>query len=375
MHGVQVVDEGLHGLIGGPVGLLHRPLVGELLTFLRLDLVQAEALHEPGPLGVEPGAAVLQLGIQAGLLLQFRQLGLHLALRVLFHPAQEHQGPGQVLPVEPPEGLGHALGHAVVEVRDGLAAVLVVLVGLDGDAGQGGVGVDVVGLPQGAVAGGEAAVEQANHVDLGAGGGARVEVHVVDVDVPLLVGPGVLGLHHPHHVELLGPLAAVLEHGAHGGVAVDVGVLPLDVAVLGGGEGDVLIDPHEPAVQIPDLAALLAVEDVGSGGLDIAAVHKHPLHDVLDVLHVGGGLALYLQDGGHLMGQGGGSLVIAGLVGGLEGLVDGVGDLFLVEGDHPSVSFPNLLYHRHGGFTSLKSIRTVSSSLNLVSIYCGLELY
>lgn len=29
VHSVQVVDQGLHSLIGGPVGLLHRPLVGE----------------------------------------------------------------------------------------------------------------------------------------------------------------------------------------------------------------------------------------------------------------------------------------------------------------------------------------------------------
>ena len=236
--------------------------------------------------------------------------------------------------------------------------MLVVLVGLDGDAGQGGVGVDVVGLPQGAVAGGEAPVEEADQVDLGAGGGAHGgEVHVVDVDIPLLVGPGVLGLHHPHHVELLGPLAAVLEHGAHGGVAVDVGVLPLDVAVLGGGEGDVLIDLHQAAVEIPGLAALLAVQDVGLGGLDIAAVHEHPLHDILDVLHLGDLLALHLQDGGHLVGQAGGGVLIARLVGGGKGLVDGVRDLILMEGDHPSVPLPNALYDRHGRLTSLKSVK------------------
>ena len=54
-------------------------------------------------------------------------------------------------------GLGDARGQAVIEVRDALPAVLVVLVGLDGDAGQGRVAADIVGLAQEAVARAEAA--------------------------------------------------------------------------------------------------------------------------------------------------------------------------------------------------------------------------
>ena len=49
-YGVQVVDQGLHGLIGGPVGLLHRPLVGEGLGLLHL-LRRAEGGNQRGPLG------------------------------------------------------------------------------------------------------------------------------------------------------------------------------------------------------------------------------------------------------------------------------------------------------------------------------------
>ena len=51
VHGVQVVDQGLHGLVGGPVGLLHRPAAGQ---------TPAAFCHLPRrPNGVQPGAAAL----------------------------------------------------------------------------------------------------------------------------------------------------------------------------------------------------------------------------------------------------------------------------------------------------------------------------
>ena len=137
------------------------------------------------------------------------------------------------------------------------------------------------------MAGGEAPLEQLFDVDLAAGGGEGEEVQIVDVDVPLPVCPGMVGVEHKHVVELLGPLRAELEHAPHGRIPVDVGVLPLDVGVLGLGEGDVLIGLHQPGVHLPGAAALLPVEDVGLGGLHIAVVHEHPLHQILNVLHIG----------------------------------------------------------------------------------------
>ena len=340
VHSVQVVDQGLHSLIGGPVGLLHRPLVGEGLGLLHL-LRRAEGGNQRGPLGGEVVSAVLQGGRQPGVGFELRHKGLQLPLRVL--PAlQQHEGPGQVLAVHPREGLAHAVGHAVVEVDHALAAVLVVLVGLDGDAAQGGVGGDVVGLPQGAVASGEAPLEQLFDVDLAAGGGEGEEVQIVDVDVPLPVCPGMVGVEHKHVVELLGPLRAELEHAPHGRIPVDVGVLPLDVGVLGLGEGDVLIGLHQPGVHLPGAAALLPVEDVGLGGLHIAVVHEHPLHQILNVLHIGLGLPLHLQDGEHLVGQLSGLLPPSGLVGGVERLLNGAGDLLLVELGQAAVPLADL---------------------------------
>lgn len=89
VHSVQVVDQGLHSLIGGPVGLLHRPLVGEGLGLLHL-LRRAEGGNQRGPLGGEVVSAVLQGGRQPGVGLELRHKGLQLPLRVL--PAlQQHE--------------------------------------------------------------------------------------------------------------------------------------------------------------------------------------------------------------------------------------------------------------------------------------------
>ncbi len=85
-------------------------------------------------------------------------------------------------------GLVHALGHGVVEVRHALAAVHLVLVCLDGYTGQGRVASYVLGLPEVAVAGGEAVFKELDKVDLTAGLRKGVEVLVVNVDVALGVG-------------------------------------------------------------------------------------------------------------------------------------------------------------------------------------------
>ena len=159
----------------------------------------------------------------------------------------------------------------------------------------------------------------------------------MDVDVALSMGPGVLRLEHKHIVELFGPLGPKLEHGAHGGIAVDVGVFPLQIRLPGGGKGDVLVNLHQPRVHLPGLATLVPVQDVGLGGLDISVIHQHPLHQVLDVLHIRLPVSLQLQDRDHLVGQLVSGLSIARLVGGVKGLADRACNLLLVKGRHPSV--------------------------------------
>ena len=179
-------------------------------------------------------------------------------------PQQLHRA-GQVVAEALEIGLFDARRHAVVEVDHALPAVLVVLVGLDGDAGQRRIAVDVVGLAKHAVPRGEAAVEQLQQVNLAAGGGQGVEIQVMDMDVAVPVRLRMPGVEHIHLIELLGAFRAKLEHAAHGGIAVDVGVLALDVRIDGILVGDVLEDLHQSGVHLAHAAALRAVEDVALG--------------------------------------------------------------------------------------------------------------
>ena len=347
VHGVQVVDQGLHGLIGRPVGLLGGPIMGKGLALAHLRFILAVMGQQKGHLCLEILLTVLQLGIQAGLFLNLLDIGLDLAFRVCLI-LQQHHRPSQILAINPLERLPHSHGHGIIKVHNGLPAMLVVLIGLNGDAGQGCIRGNVVGLPQCAVPCGEAPIKELNQVNLGTGGGPhRGKVHVMDVDIPAGVGPGMLRLHHKHLIELLRPLAAVLKHSAHGSVSVDVGVLPLNVAVLGGGEGNVLVNFHQAGVHLPGPVPLGAVEDIRLGCLNIAIVHQHPFHDILDMFHIGAVSPFHLQHRGHLMGQLGRGLLIARFIGGLKRLVDGVCNLILMEGDHSSVPLPNLLYRGH----------------------------
>ena len=224
------MHQGLHGLVGGVVRLSPGGLPGvgggvpglllrDLLKAV-LPLVGGQVLGEALP--VLPGGGHGHLVPQVGLGLIDH--GLHVPVG---HSLLHLEELGEGLEVLFPIGLVHALGHGVVEDGHALAAVHLVLVGLDGDAGQGGVAADVVGLPQVAVAGGKAVVEQLDEIDLAAGLRQGVEVLVVDVDLPVGVGLGDVGRDNVLVVEALGALRAVLEHGAHGGVGVDVGVLPL----------------------------------------------------------------------------------------------------------------------------------------------------
>ncbi|MPM10990.1 hypothetical protein SDC9_57328 [bioreactor metagenome] len=138
MHGIKVVDKGLHCLIGGPVGLFDRAEVGKGLSLFHLFLT-SEFLHEVGKLGFKVSFAVLQLGAKAGLPGHSGNDGFYLVFRVLL-TRQQHERSCKVLAVNTDKGLAHAVGHTVIKVHDGLPAVLVVLVGLDGDAAQGRVG-------------------------------------------------------------------------------------------------------------------------------------------------------------------------------------------------------------------------------------------
>ena len=173
--------------------------------------------------------------------------------------------------------------------------MLVVLVGLDGDAGERGIAVDVPRFAQISFAGGKAVFEQAEQVDLAAGRGEGEEIHIVDVDIAIAVRLGVFGLDHAQKVELFRAFGAILQHGAHGGVAIDIGVFALEVGIFGGTESNILINLHQPSVDFAHAAALGAIENIAFGGAHKAVFDQDFFNRVLHLFNRGhfDGLALF----------------------------------------------------------------------------------
>ena len=328
VHGVEVVHQRFHRLIRGLLGVLKGLLDGEV--DVQGGGVLSEDLPDEGKaLFIEDGFVFLNVGAQPGL---YSILALHIV---------EIKDQAQFLD----EGLGDAGGEAVFEIRDALPAVLVVLIGLNGDAGKGAVAADIVGFAQEAVARAEAALEQRLDVDLAAGGGQAQEIKVVDVDVAVLVREAVLRVEDVHLVELLGTFAAVTQHHAHSGVAVDVGVLALEIVVLGVLEGEVADGGHEPGVHFPDLGPLVAVQDVRLGGAGMAALDKGFFYQILHLFHIGDGVLELLIEalqhfGGYLERK---DIILPSLTAG--GTEDCLSDLVHVKRNNACVTFPDRTNH------------------------------
>ena len=368
VHGVQIQNQPLHRLVGGAFGFLIGIFLRKALgAFGGLFLV-AERLHQQLALRLHIAFVRLEGGDKAAL----RELCKDRLQRGVRRRAEQLAGLLEVLAVAADVGLAHAGSHVEVELRHALAAVLVVLVGLDGGVGQSGVAADVLRLMQVAVAAVEAALEQLGQVDLAAGSGQREKVEVVDVDIAAVVGAGVLRVEHKHLVEGLGPLRAVFEHGAHGGVAVDVGVFALDVVFGGALKGQVLIDLHQLGVHLPHAGALGAVEDVLLGGAGVAGVDQHLFHHVLNLLDgggLGGGIGL-LQPLLHLQGKGVGGFKISAANRGRR-LEDCLGNLLHVVGGGASIALDDCAEHEDLPFLSARPVLSLSEKTGNI-LRCGM---
>ena len=291
VHGVQVMHDSLHSLEGRAVCLFQSVLLGKALELAGKLLVVGGCEQLQFLLLIL--GATLYLGDLAGGSLRGSADGVDGLLGVLV-VRKELCAAGEVHAVSLVVCLDNAGSHAVVEVRHRLAAVLVVLVRLDRDAGESSVGGDIVGLADEAVTGGEAVLEQLDKVNLAAGGGEGEEVEVVDVDVALAVRLGELGVEDVHLIEFLRALGTVLEHGAHRGVAVDVGVLTLDVVILSGFEGQVFVDLHQLGVHFTDSGTLRAIEDELLRSSGVTVFDQDLLNGVLNVLDGGSVVVLRL---------------------------------------------------------------------------------
>ena len=134
VHGVKVVDESFHCLISLASDLFVSKLSGPALHLLEFcifyigkDLLEFNSfdLH------------VVVVPCHAGTYVIFRFYieadGLSLILPV-FNIHEEINHLAQVLVIKLLIGLSHAGGNAIIEVRNRLTAVLVILIGLNGNA-------------------------------------------------------------------------------------------------------------------------------------------------------------------------------------------------------------------------------------------------
>lgn len=101
------------------------------------------------------------------------------------------------------ETLVDARSHSIVEVRDRLAAVLLVLVGLEDDGSESAVASDRIRGAEVAMTGVETAVfKEAERIGLAAGQGAGgVEIEVVDVNLAVIVSGGEFWAHQDSFCE------------------------------------------------------------------------------------------------------------------------------------------------------------------------------
>ena len=186
----------------------------------------------------------------------------------------------------------------MVESGNRLPAVLLVLVGLENDGGQGGVALYRLGGAHGTVFGMESAVENILQVILHAGGRlGGIVVEVVNVNVTFAVSPAVA---YPHQVlvgVVLGHLRGKGHHLPGRRVRRHVGVAQIHVVLLDG--HDAVHHLLHRGAFLALLGAPLAIDDKALGHRGVAP-HQLALDQVLNLLDRN----FTLVDGrGHLTGN------------------------------------------------------------------------
>ena len=339
MHGIQVVYQCFHCLIGGTFGLTACILQGKCHDTLHGFRCNAP-LQQPVT-DLLRGAVVIR---QHRLLITGLNQCLS-RLQAFLLDIKDLQRFGKIVTVIVPVGLAHARCHAVIKIRNTLSAVLVILVGLNGNTSQCGIAADVIGLTQESMSGRKTIFKQPEQVNLGAGGSQCVKIKVVNMDIAFPVCLGNIRLQQEHFIELLGALRTILEHGAHGGITVNVCVFTLDIIFNGGLEGQILINLHQSGIHLTLARTLIAVQDICLRGAGVSLLHKDFLHSVLHIFHCRCcRRAVRLDIICHIQCQPHGQLVVMA-PGSLRSFVDSICNLCYVKKYTSAVSFFNLLYH------------------------------
>ena len=278
MHGVEIVDESFHGLVGLVFDFLPSEFDDGMLGFLPVDI--GELVGEEIQSRID-GLVVLVSGFfSVGDQILEESLEVFLVAigaQLIFGDADAVVAESLVV------GFHDAWGHGIVEIRNGLSAVHVVLVRLDGDASQRGIGADGIGLANEAMSCGKAFFEELQAVDLAAGQSQRIEIEIVDVDIAVLVGKRDLRIDHLFEVIGLGRFASELEHGAHGGIGIDVGIFTLVVVFAGVLSGDAVDRGHQIGLGFTDAGTVGAIKDVFFRRFGIIMLDEDVLDDILAV--------------------------------------------------------------------------------------------
>ena len=164
--------------------------------------------------------------------------------------------------------------------------MLVVLIGLDGNRGQSGIAGNRLGFTQIPVPGGKAVVEQAEDINLRAGGRHMIKVEVMNIDIAFAEGFRMLRPKQIHFIVCLGTGRPDLQHAAHGGIAVNIGVVTLQVAGNGVLLRDLIDRLHQGSVGIACMSPVGAVKDIGLCRVIETILHQLMLHGILNGLDI-----------------------------------------------------------------------------------------
>ena len=278
MHGIKIMYKGFHSLIS----LSSYLIVGEL---------GSSVLHFPGFIFRNYLFKFLKLQLFVIVVPSHARTYSVLFLDLLsnlfhsVHVVQKVQHFPKISKIEFLICLSHSGSHAVIEIRHRLAAVLVVLIGLDRDACESRIAFYVVRLSQMSVTCGKAAFQQFHQIYLAACHRKSIEIHVVYMYVSVFVSRSVLRIYHIHLVEFFGTLGTVFQHCSHGGVAVYVGVLTFYFVFLCFLEGQILVDLHELGVHVPSSCTFRPVKDVFFRRSGMTVLYKDLFDRVLNLLY------------------------------------------------------------------------------------------
>ena len=282
MHRVQIMNEGLHRLIGFSSDFLVCEFTGTILHFhrfrLRNDFFQLSELQFrviviPCHTREYP---VFMLN------LTFKRFH---SLDAVLHIFEKIQHLAEIRHIQTFIGFFHAGRHAVIKVRHGLSSMLIVLIGLNGNTGKRRIAFDIVRFSEMPMSGRKAALQQFHQINLAAGHRQRVEIHIVNMNVAGFMCLGKLRIDDIALVELFRALRTVLEHRSHRGIAVDIGVFALDLVLFRFLKGQILINLHQLGIHVSDSGALRSVKNIFLSRTGVSVFDQNFFDGVLNLFY------------------------------------------------------------------------------------------